>query len=175
MKWTADNDQLLFLKLIETHDVSVRPQKIQEAWPRDGREVPTARAISERIAKIRNAVKTASTGTTSFSPTSSAQTTPRKRKNVQGNGGKSSSGNSGHLQGDASKGQEGPVRKRRGRPRTSAALVKEGLEDGSFTPFPPGFGIFGAERLGDDEPSRRIKAEKRNSEGSEDGQVEETD
>ncbi|KAG0636945.1 hypothetical protein HOY80DRAFT_1138718 [Tuber brumale] len=174
MKWTADNDQLLFLKLIETHDVSVRPQKIQEAWPRDGREVPTARAISERIAKLRNTVKTASTGPTSFSPTSSTQTTPRKRKNVQDNSERNSSGSNGHFQGrDAGKEQEEPVRKRRGRPKAPPAFVKERLEDGSFTPFPPGLGIFGAGRLGD-EPSGRIKAAKRNSEVNGEGQAEET-
>ncbi|RPA99554.1 hypothetical protein L873DRAFT_1806411 [Choiromyces venosus 120613-1] len=79
------------MKLIETHDVSVKPQNIQEAWPKDGREVPTARAISERIAKIRNSVKvTAASDAGLPPPAASAQTTPRKRtprkrKKVQDN------------------------------------------------------------------------------------------
>ncbi|PWW72686.1 hypothetical protein C7212DRAFT_348073 [Tuber magnatum] len=195
MRWTADNDQLLFLKLIETHDVSVKPQKIQyvaigcrslmfsptvyvysldpanknpesrEAWPRDGREIPTARAISERIVKLRNTIKTASTDATSSLPASSTQTTPRKRKNVQDNGGTGSSESNGHLQGDSISKEHESARKRRRRPGTPPGFVKEELEDGSFTPFPPGFGIFGAERWGDEHFRRRIKAEERNSEG----------
>ncbi|CUS09978.1 unnamed protein product [Tuber aestivum] len=147
MKWSAENDQLLFLKLIETHDVSVKPQKIQEAWPRDGREVPTARAISERIAKLRNVVKTTSTSAASSLPASSTQTTPRKRKKVQVNGEKGSSESNGHLDGETGKEHE-PGRKRRGPQVTPPGLAKGGLEDGSFTSSSPGFGIFGAERLG---------------------------
>ncbi|PUU73723.1 hypothetical protein B9Z19DRAFT_1068736 [Tuber borchii] len=160
MRWTVENDQLLFLKLIDSHEVSVKPQKIQ-----DGREVPTARAISERIVKLRSAVRTAPAGATSSSPRST-QTTPRRRKNVQDNGKKSPSGSNVHLLGDASK-EQGPVRKRKRRlDTTSPAVVKEGLEGGSSASVPLGFGIFGAEGWGD-EPSRRAGTEEHNLEGEE--------
>ncbi|KAH0610769.1 uncharacterized protein H6S33_011196 [Morchella sextelata] len=81
MKWTADNDQLLFVKLIETHDVAIKAEKIREAWPKDGREVPTARAISERILRIRNGLKNANKGDGTGAVPGSVPSTPRKRKN----------------------------------------------------------------------------------------------
>lgn len=32
MNWTAENDRLFFLKVIEIHGISPNYQKIQEAW-----------------------------------------------------------------------------------------------------------------------------------------------
>ncbi|KAK6351079.1 hypothetical protein TWF718_004252 [Orbilia javanica] len=54
VKWTAENDHLLLLTLLETHSVRVDGEKIRAAWPSNGGEVPTARAIRERIVKIRS-------------------------------------------------------------------------------------------------------------------------
>ncbi|KAF3311807.1 hypothetical protein TWF173_008075 [Orbilia oligospora] len=54
VKWTAENDHLLLLTLLETHSVRVDGEKIRAAWPLNGSEIPTARAIRERITKIRS-------------------------------------------------------------------------------------------------------------------------
>ncbi|KAL8951815.1 MAG: hypothetical protein Q9222_002231 [Ikaeria aurantiellina] len=53
IKWTADRDQTLLLKILETSSVSVNAKAISEAWPTT-EEAPTARAISERIFRIRS-------------------------------------------------------------------------------------------------------------------------
>ncbi|KAF2798358.1 hypothetical protein K505DRAFT_333469 [Melanomma pulvis-pyrius CBS 109.77] len=52
MNWTPENDRLLLLKLVETHNLSVQYEAIAKAWP-DGGTKPTARAISERFVKLR--------------------------------------------------------------------------------------------------------------------------
>ncbi|KAK6361692.1 hypothetical protein TWF730_005406 [Orbilia blumenaviensis] len=54
VKWTAENDHLLLITLLETHAVKIDGEKIKAAWPSNGGEVPTARAIRERIVKIRS-------------------------------------------------------------------------------------------------------------------------
>ncbi|KAK6521195.1 hypothetical protein TWF506_001420 [Arthrobotrys conoides] len=54
VKWTAENDHLLLLTLLETHSVKIDGEKIRAAWPLNGSEIPTARAIRERITKIRS-------------------------------------------------------------------------------------------------------------------------
>ncbi|KAI9894834.1 MAG: hypothetical protein M1814_000054 [Vezdaea aestivalis] len=54
MKWDADADRLLLYKLIETHQLIVNTEKIAQTWPvgkTDG--MPTARAVQERISKIK--------------------------------------------------------------------------------------------------------------------------
>ncbi|KAL7273279.1 hypothetical protein RUND412_003886 [Rhizina undulata] len=37
--------------------MAVKADKIRAAWPNDGSDIPTTRAISERIVRIQNAVK----------------------------------------------------------------------------------------------------------------------
>ncbi|KAF3921468.1 hypothetical protein ABW21_db0206453 [Orbilia brochopaga] len=54
VKWTAENDHLLLLTLLETHNIKVDGEKIRSAWPQSAGEQPTARAIRERIVKIRS-------------------------------------------------------------------------------------------------------------------------
>ncbi|EPS41057.1 hypothetical protein H072_5049 [Dactylellina haptotyla CBS 200.50] len=54
VKWTAENDHLLLLTLLETHNIKVDGDKIRAAWPQSAGEQPTARAIKERIVKIRS-------------------------------------------------------------------------------------------------------------------------
>ncbi|KAF2678466.1 hypothetical protein K458DRAFT_435902 [Lentithecium fluviatile CBS 122367] len=53
MSWTPENDRLLLLKIIETHAITVNAEAIVKAWPDKG-EKPTARAIKERIVKLRS-------------------------------------------------------------------------------------------------------------------------
>ncbi|KAF2004368.1 hypothetical protein P154DRAFT_384459, partial [Amniculicola lignicola CBS 123094] len=53
MKWDAENDRILLLKLIETHGISINAEKIAQAWPADAPTKPSGRAVSERFVKIR--------------------------------------------------------------------------------------------------------------------------
>ncbi|KAI9875732.1 MAG: hypothetical protein M1830_008062 [Pleopsidium flavum] len=90
VKWTPDNDQMLLLKILETHsDLSVDAKKISSAWPSD-RDAPTARAITERLVKIRSLAKANGAGhfniassqrqTKSQDQKASGPVTPRKRR-----------------------------------------------------------------------------------------------
>ncbi|KAE8381073.1 hypothetical protein BDV26DRAFT_289775 [Aspergillus bertholletiae] len=88
MRWTPENVQLLLLKILETHDLSVDTKKVAEAWPgSDPNSRPTPRAITERLVKMRQIVKTSNNGSeghfsigkgAATSP-SGAAATPRKR------------------------------------------------------------------------------------------------
>ncbi|KAI9828884.1 MAG: hypothetical protein M1819_006499 [Sarea resinae] len=82
VKWTPEVDQILLLKILETHEISVDPKKIVVAWPSD-RETPTARAITERLVKIRKDAKANGAGNFSVGKgtSGSTPTTPRKRTN----------------------------------------------------------------------------------------------
>ncbi|KZF20562.1 hypothetical protein L228DRAFT_173902 [Xylona heveae TC161] len=88
MKWTPDNDQLLLLKILETHDLTVDTKKIAAAWPTDdGREGPTARAISERLVKIRANAKAGGAGHFAVKkPGNSKPNTPRKGRAIKAEG-----------------------------------------------------------------------------------------
>ncbi|KAJ4305276.1 hypothetical protein N0V90_000807 [Kalmusia sp. IMI 367209] len=82
MSWTAENDRLLLLKLIETHGISVDSSKIAAAWP-DGGVKPSARAVTERFVKLRkdSGLKASITTTPGRGrPRASKYTTPKKRK-----------------------------------------------------------------------------------------------
>ncbi|KAE8356626.1 hypothetical protein BDV28DRAFT_144951 [Aspergillus coremiiformis] len=64
MRWTSDNDQLLLLKILETHDLSVDTKKVAEAWPgTDPSNRPTPRAITERLVKMRQMAKASNNNT----------------------------------------------------------------------------------------------------------------
>ncbi|MCJ1478296.1 hypothetical protein MMC13_006973 [Lambiella insularis] len=92
IKWTAENDQILLLKILETSNVAIDTKAVSAAWPADSGEVPTARAITERIVKIRQLTKakggshfvvsnaTTIPKTKKSSATSSANVTPRKSR-----------------------------------------------------------------------------------------------
>ncbi|KAL4949646.1 hypothetical protein BDW69DRAFT_188093 [Aspergillus filifer] len=56
VKWTAERDQLLLLKILETHDLKLDPKKVVAAWP-SSEEKPTPRAITERLVRIRASIK----------------------------------------------------------------------------------------------------------------------
>ncbi|KAI9725843.1 MAG: hypothetical protein M1828_002472 [Chrysothrix sp. TS-e1954] len=57
VKWTPEKDQLLLLKILETHELSVDAKRVSAAWPGDQEDIPTARAITERLVKIRQIAK----------------------------------------------------------------------------------------------------------------------
>ncbi|KAL4960317.1 uncharacterized protein BDV14DRAFT_204847 [Aspergillus stella-maris] len=56
VKWTAERDQLLLLKILETHELKLDLKKVVAAWP-TGEEKPTPRAITERLVRIRANIK----------------------------------------------------------------------------------------------------------------------
>ncbi|KAF7719004.1 Uncharacterized protein PECH_000184 [Penicillium ucsense] len=55
MHWTAAADQILLIKLLETHPMVIDNAAIAAAWrfPDGEEEAPTAKAIQDRISKIR--------------------------------------------------------------------------------------------------------------------------
>ncbi|KAL6231058.1 hypothetical protein BDW75DRAFT_248198 [Aspergillus navahoensis] len=101
MRWTPENDQLLLLKILETHDIRLDPKKVAEVWPTiEGQDKPTPRAITERLVRMRAMIKPVNSNSSSLigSPASkrgrksgSSNSTPRpeQRKNAadgSGNG-----------------------------------------------------------------------------------------
>ncbi|KAI9763019.1 MAG: hypothetical protein M4579_000082 [Chaenotheca gracillima] len=79
VKWTPDNDQILLLKILETHpSMSVDTSLVSAAWPQD-REKPSPRAITERLVKIRKSAGAHfSVGSAQSANGGSAKVTPRK-------------------------------------------------------------------------------------------------
>ncbi|EAW08475.1 uncharacterized protein ACLA_032100 [Aspergillus clavatus NRRL 1] len=85
MRWTSENDQLLLLKILETHELSVDSNKVAAAWPgTDPNERPTPRAIRERLVKMRQIVKASGSDGFSIGGNTAGNTpTPKKtRKNT---------------------------------------------------------------------------------------------
>ncbi|KAJ6116016.1 hypothetical protein N7523_006433 [Penicillium sp. IBT 18751x] len=69
IRWTADADQTLLLKILETQDLNVDYAKVAAAWPGPAENRPTPRAIRERLVKIKeNAKDTAGLAQSSPSP-----------------------------------------------------------------------------------------------------------
>ncbi|KAL2001445.1 hypothetical protein VTN02DRAFT_1761 [Thermoascus thermophilus] len=76
MKWTPENDHILLLKILETHEISLDVKKVAAAWPgTDDGAKPTPRAITERLVRLRQMVK--SGGSANFS-IGKGKGTPRK-------------------------------------------------------------------------------------------------
>ncbi|MCJ1276151.1 hypothetical protein MMC21_003956 [Puttea exsequens] len=81
IRWSSEVDQILLLKILETSEINVNAASISATWPA-GMEKPTARAITERLVKIRANCKGNGSGTSSFSISRAGITaagTPRKR------------------------------------------------------------------------------------------------
>ncbi|KAK1143412.1 hypothetical protein N8T08_006740 [Aspergillus melleus] len=85
VKWTPENDQLLLLKILETHDLSVDPKRVADAWPttvENGKEIdrPTPRAITERLVRMRKTTCNSNDGHFSISKGNNASgpSTPRR-------------------------------------------------------------------------------------------------
>ncbi|KAF2012641.1 hypothetical protein BU24DRAFT_453012 [Aaosphaeria arxii CBS 175.79] len=53
MNWSAENDRILLMKLVETHRINIDASDIAQAWPTNTAHQPSARAISERFVKLR--------------------------------------------------------------------------------------------------------------------------
>ncbi|KAJ5754063.1 uncharacterized protein N7511_008216 [Penicillium nucicola] len=62
IKWDAAADQLLLAKILETHELTVDCAHVAEAWPGEPESKPTARAIRERISRIRDLARNTTTG-----------------------------------------------------------------------------------------------------------------
>ncbi|KAI4242715.1 MAG: hypothetical protein LQ352_007189 [Teloschistes flavicans] len=56
IRWTPEKDQYLLLKILETSHINADVKAICQSWADDG-EVPTPRAIKERLCKIRSLAK----------------------------------------------------------------------------------------------------------------------
>ncbi|OJJ43248.1 hypothetical protein ASPZODRAFT_146269 [Penicilliopsis zonata CBS 506.65] len=117
MRWTADNDQLLLLKILETHNLSVDTKRVAAAWREypvvtvitviilvkatdisagSEEEKPTPRAISERLFRMRKEIKSSGTtpdgGHFKVGKGSSGGGTPRKRNSPSNAAGTPGSG-----------------------------------------------------------------------------------
>ncbi|KAF3479815.1 uncharacterized protein GIQ15_06791 [Arthroderma uncinatum] len=148
MRWTSENDQLLLIKFIETHDITVDTKKISEAWPAtsdDNR--PTPRAITERIHKIRSLAKAAAAKNGVSSTSTPA--TPASRKRGPKAGGSKSSTKRSRTGGSKKKGLKGeeespgtPTPRNNGGPvkeeDTEGNLVFNGQLEDVFTQKPLG-------------------------------------
>ncbi|EEH17270.1 hypothetical protein PABG_07357 [Paracoccidioides brasiliensis Pb03] len=87
VKWNAEMDQQLLLKIIETHDLRVDTERVSDAWPGDEPKAkPTPRAITERLVKIKSIIKNNNGATPTSTPRKKLATTtfhnrtPAKRK-----------------------------------------------------------------------------------------------
>ncbi|KAI1912948.1 hypothetical protein LOZ53_001041 [Ophidiomyces ophidiicola] len=82
IKWTPEVDQLLLLKILETHDLTVDPKKVSDAWPKSNpNAIPTPRAISERLFRMKKVVKDNANFTESPGQETPKKTpTPKRRK-----------------------------------------------------------------------------------------------
>ncbi|PWY86890.1 hypothetical protein BO70DRAFT_427885 [Aspergillus heteromorphus CBS 117.55] len=113
MRWDSTSDQLLLIKIIETHSISVDTKKIAAAWPSTEAEPgPTPRAITERLVRIRQIVRKATGSDVQFSiggRTSSPTSTPGKSKSVS-----STPGSTKRKRGSASKKEISPLKKESG-------------------------------------------------------------
>ncbi|KAL8644276.1 MAG: hypothetical protein Q9210_007334 [Variospora velana] len=79
IKWSADKDQKLLLKILETSNITVDVKMISTNWSTDpGEEAPTPRAIQERIHKIRAMAKGKGTGSFKMTGTVGSQSSPSK-------------------------------------------------------------------------------------------------
>ncbi|KAK8199710.1 hypothetical protein HDK77DRAFT_481245 [Phyllosticta capitalensis] len=73
VRWTDDKKALLFVTIMNTHQLSVDAKLVVDAWPDNEGEKPTERAIREILIKTKKKVANKSTG-------GSASSTPTKVK-----------------------------------------------------------------------------------------------
>ncbi|PWY68393.1 hypothetical protein BO70DRAFT_400314 [Aspergillus heteromorphus CBS 117.55] len=83
MRWTLDNEHVLWRTIFETQSLTLDLDKIADAWPGD--EKPTARAIKEHLEKFRRNLTSGNTVTFSMKPkrpaeASGASPSPRKKR-----------------------------------------------------------------------------------------------
>ncbi|PWY91690.1 hypothetical protein BO94DRAFT_583624 [Aspergillus sclerotioniger CBS 115572] len=85
MRWTLENEHVLWRTIFETQNLTLDLDKIAEAWPGD--DMPTARAIKEHLEKFRRGLKSGNSVTFSMGgkraaddDSSGAVATPRKKR-----------------------------------------------------------------------------------------------
>ncbi|PYI02463.1 hypothetical protein BO78DRAFT_422509 [Aspergillus sclerotiicarbonarius CBS 121057] len=83
MRWTLENEHVLWRTIFETQNLTLDLDKIADAWPGDDK--PTARAIKEHLEKFRRGLKSGNSVTFSMSgkrgaDDDSAVSTPRKKR-----------------------------------------------------------------------------------------------
>ncbi|RAL01235.1 uncharacterized protein BO80DRAFT_444681 [Aspergillus ibericus CBS 121593] len=83
MRWTLENEHVLWRTIFETQNLTLDLDKIAEAWLGDDK--PTARAIKEHLEKFRKGSKSGNSMTFSMSRKraggdDSAVPTPRKKR-----------------------------------------------------------------------------------------------
>ncbi|KAL8988807.1 MAG: hypothetical protein Q9169_008493 [Polycauliona sp. 2 TL-2023] len=118
IKWTPERDQTLLLKILETSEITANVAKISETWP-ETEEAPTARAIQERLVRIRAMAGGKGTGTFKIG-TQGARTSPAKSATPsKSKGGKAGNGN---------------AKKRKSALDDTDESSKSGADDGSPTP-----------------------------------------
>ncbi|KAL4898067.1 hypothetical protein BDV59DRAFT_197021 [Aspergillus ambiguus] len=89
MRWTPENVQKLFHTICETQSLIINVETVAQNWPaatdEDSEAAPSAKAIKEFLGKYKKTMKPWATLNISFNTkdvpgTSSAASTPRKRK-----------------------------------------------------------------------------------------------
>ncbi|PGH06044.1 hypothetical protein GX51_02635 [Blastomyces parvus] len=124
VKWTPEMDQQLLLKILETHELSVNTVKVAKAWPADNpKAIPSPRAITERLVKIKARVKAGNGQSPNSTPQkpatpSSHNRTSAKRKRAD----------------DASTGQEN-IKAEALSPTPSSKHIKQEYADYSASPI----------------------------------------
>ncbi|OOF99279.1 hypothetical protein ASPCADRAFT_2702 [Aspergillus carbonarius ITEM 5010] len=83
MRWTLENEHVLWRTIFETQNLTLDLDKIAEAWPGDDK--PTARAVKEHLEKFRRGLKSGNSVTFSMGGKRAADddgaiATPRKKR-----------------------------------------------------------------------------------------------
>ncbi|PYH34164.1 uncharacterized protein BO87DRAFT_425942 [Aspergillus neoniger CBS 115656] len=81
MRWTPENEELLWRTIFETQTLTLDLDKIAEGWPGDDK--PTAKALKEHLAKYRKGIKSGISFSMNWkrpADDSSATPTPKKRR-----------------------------------------------------------------------------------------------
>ncbi|EEA25785.1 hypothetical protein TMatcc_005980 [Talaromyces marneffei ATCC 18224] len=78
IQWTASNERLLFLRILELSNTTIDYKKVSETWPNPN-ERPTPRAVSEHIFKLKKLARAESGGTNSNTTAASTPKTPRTK------------------------------------------------------------------------------------------------
>ncbi|CAK48250.1 hypothetical protein CBS115989_5502 [Aspergillus niger] len=81
MRWTPENEDLLWRTIFETQTLNLDLDKIAEGWPGDDK--PTAKALKEHLGKYRKGIKSGITFSMNVkrpADDSSATPSPKKRR-----------------------------------------------------------------------------------------------
>ncbi|PLB51657.1 hypothetical protein P170DRAFT_422647 [Aspergillus steynii IBT 23096] len=84
MRWSQENEQILWRTIFETQDLFIDLEKVANAWPGDEKDKPSVKALCEQLSKYRKASNGTNTvklsmGGAKRKAADSNTTTPRKR------------------------------------------------------------------------------------------------